>query len=107
MIFEAIWLTIGWGIVLGALACTVINVLKGKWFIGILSVPLFAFVVPAVAAKGPARPESWWARHRYEPSRIAELHRRFAPRSRRRLTLEIVGALFVWLLVIGGSGAVE
>jgi hypothetical protein len=50
--------------------------LKGKYGFGVL-----AFFVPLVGiypAFSLARPESWWARHRYDPQKLARAEQRHA-----------------------------
>ncbi len=102
---AAAWL-IALTLVFGSLASGVFCVLKGKWFVGILALPLAATGIPVVVACRLARPDSWWARHRYDSTTSARSLARWHPRSRRRLALQILAAVMLLVVIAAESTVV-
>lgn len=92
------WL-VGLTLVLGSFGAGVVCLLKGKWFVGILALPLAATGIPVAAACRLARPDSWWATRRYEPRRAAQALARWPLRSPRRIKIEILVAVVMLGLI--------
>ncbi len=90
---------VGLTLVLGSVGAGVVCVLKGKWFVGILALPLAATGIPVAAACRLARPDSWWASRRYEPTLAAKALARWQLRSPRRIKVEILIAVVLLGLI--------
>jgi len=90
-------------LLLTVLSLAVICCLKGKWFVGILALPLLLTGVPAIAACRLARPDSWWAMHRYQFARQEQSRQRWKPRTKAQQALLIVLALAVLAVAVAES----
>jgi hypothetical protein len=97
---------VGLTLVLGSVAAGVLCVLKGKWLVGLLALPLAMTGVPVIAAVRLARPDSWWARRKYDSSRADVALQRWAPRSRKRLVAEILMGSLLLLVACAFSTVV-
>jgi hypothetical protein len=75
-------------VVLAAACC-----LKGKWVLGVLTRAIWPAPLALVAAIRNARPDSWWARNRYDAQKLAVVAARSNLRGRRRKFLEALVAL--------------
>ena len=92
-------------LILGASAAGVVCALKGKWFVGLLALPLALTGLPVVAARRLARPDSWWARRRYDPTQYQAALDRWSPRSRTRLVGEVAAGTCLLLVAFALSTA--
>lgn len=96
----------GLTLVLGATAAGVVCALKGKWFMGLLALPLAMTGVPFVGAARLARPDSWWARRRYDAAQSQRALDRWTPRSRSRVIGEIAAGVALLLVAFAFSTVV-
>jgi fatty acid desaturase len=85
---------------LAVVACCAVAALKGKYFSSLAGFPLLIYGLPFVAAFRLARPDSWWASHRYDQAKQAASRSRHTIRTKRRITGQIVGGLLFLAAVI-------
>ena len=90
---------------LAGVAASVICAAKGKWITAAAGPWLVIYGIPFVAACRPARPDSWWARRRYDETMRHLAGTRWQPRARWRWRLEITAAALLLLALACATSA--
>lgn len=98
---------LAWGVLLCLLAWWLLTAavcaLKGKYASAILTLPLLLFGLPTVAAVRLARPDSWWARHRYDHDLRMQAEARWRPRTKRAVVLQVAGSALMLGVIVSLS----